>query len=69
MPRPEKPTDLPRESHYADVLRSKIYYVEHGIGDPVLFPRGQPTWSYLGRHVLPELDNRVLAASRPSVIA
>jgi len=51
-----KPDDLPYESRYADALGSRMHYVEHGTGDPVLFLHGQPTWSYLWRHVLPELE-------------
>ena len=54
----DKPGDFPYESRYADVLGSSMHYVEHGSGDPVLFLHGQPTWSYLWRHVLPELEGR-----------
>lgn len=53
-----KPSDFPYESHYAEVLGSKMHYVEHGTGDPILFLHGQPTWSYLWRHVLPELEGK-----------
>ena len=53
-----KPADFPYESRYAEVLGSRMHYVEHGSGDPVLFLHGQPTWSYLWRHVLPELEGR-----------
>ena len=53
-----KPHDFPYESRYADVLGSRMHYVEHGSGDPVLFLHGQPTWSYLWRRVLPELEGR-----------
>jgi len=53
-----KPGDFPYESRYAEVLGSRMHYVEHGAGDPVLFLHGQPTWSYLWRHVLPELEGR-----------
>ncbi len=53
-----KPADFPHASHYADVLGSRMHYVERGSGDPVLFLHGQPTWSYLWRHVLPELEGR-----------
>lgn len=53
-----KPADFPYESRYADVLGSRMHYVEHGAGDPVLFLHGQPTWSYIWRHVLPELEGR-----------
>ena len=53
-----KPTDFTYESLYVDVLGSRIHYVEHGSGDPILFLHGQPTWSYLWRNVLPELEGK-----------
>lgn len=53
-----KPNDFPYESRYADVLTSRMHYVEHGSGDPVLLLHGQPTWSYLWRHVLPEIEGK-----------
>lgn len=56
--RAEKPADLPYESHYADVLGARMHYVAHGEGDPILFLHGQPTWSYLWRHVLPALEGK-----------
>ena len=33
---------------YADVLGSRIYYVDEGEGKPVLFLHGNPTSSYCG---------------------
>lgn len=51
-----KPTDFPYQSRYVEVLGSRMHYVEQGAGDPVLFLHGQPTWSYLWRQVLPELE-------------
>lgn len=53
-----KPADFPHESRYAEVFGSSMHYVEHGTGDPVLFLHGQPTWSYIWRNVLPELEGR-----------
>ena len=50
------PADFNYPSNYADVLGSKMHYVEHGEGDPILFLHGQPTWSYLWRNVMPELE-------------
>jgi haloalkane dehalogenase len=54
----QKPADFPYPSHFADVLGSRMHYVEHGSGDPILFLHGQPTWSYLWRNVLPELEGK-----------
>jgi len=53
-----KPDDFPYQSRYVDVLGSRMHYVEDGTGDPVLFLHGQPTWSYLWRSVLPELEGK-----------
>lgn len=53
-----KPADFTYPSHYAEVLGSKMHYVESGSGDPVLFLHGQPTWSYLWRNVMPQLEGR-----------
>ena len=44
---------LPFESHYVEVLGSKIHYIDEGSGDPILFLHGQPTWSYLWRNTIP----------------
>jgi len=51
------------ESQFVDVLGSKMHYVEGGHGDPILFLHGNPTSSYLWRHILPHLESgaRVIA--------
>lgn len=45
--------EFPYESQFADVLGSRMHYVESGRGDPILFVHGNPTSSYLWRNVLP----------------
>ncbi|MGR8918457.1 MAG: haloalkane dehalogenase [Gammaproteobacteria bacterium] len=52
------PQDFNYPSKFADVLGSRMHYVEHGAGDPILFLHGQPTWSYLWRNVMAELEGR-----------
>ena len=47
--------DYPFESHYVDVLGSKMHYIDVGSGDTILFLHGNPTWSYLWRNVIPHL--------------
>ncbi|HLA82273.1 MAG TPA: haloalkane dehalogenase [Thermoleophilia bacterium] len=47
--------DFPYESHYVEVLGSKIHYVDEGGGDPLLFLHGNPSSSYLWRNVIPHL--------------
>ena len=44
---------FPYESHYVDVLDSRMHYVEQGTGDPILFLHGNPTSSYLWRNIIP----------------
>ena len=44
---------FPFESRYADVLGSRMHYVEEGEGETVLFLHGQPTSSYLWRNIVP----------------
>ena len=46
----------PFESKYADVLGSKIHYIEAGEGKPIVFIHGNPTSSYLWRNVIPYLS-------------
>jgi haloalkane dehalogenase len=53
--------DFPYESHYVEVLGSRMHYVETGEGAPVLFIHGQPTSSYLWRNVLPYVAPRARA--------
>ena len=41
---------------FADVLGSRMYYVDEGEGPPVLFLHGNPTSSYLWRNVIPHVS-------------
>ncbi len=50
--------EFPYESHYVEVLGSKMHYVDEGEGDPILLLHGQPTSSYLWRNVIPHLADR-----------
>jgi haloalkane dehalogenase len=43
-------------SHYADVLGSKMHYIEDGSGDPILFLHGMPASSYSWRNLIPYLS-------------
>ena len=49
---------FPFESKYLEVLGSKMHYVEEGKGDPILFLHGNPTSSYLWRHIIPYLSKQ-----------
>lgn len=48
--------DFPYTSHYVEVKGSKMHFAAGGEGDPILFLHGQPTWSYLWRNIMPELE-------------
>lgn len=50
--------DFPFESHYVEVLGSKIHYIDEGAGDPILFLHGQPTSSYLWRNIIPHVTGQ-----------
>jgi len=45
--------DFPFQSRYAEVLGSKMHYIEQGDGPVYLFLHGNPTSSYLWRNVIP----------------
>lgn len=49
-------SEFPYESKFIDIGTEKIHYVESGEGDPVLLLHGLPSWSYLWRNVIPEID-------------
>jgi len=56
--------DFPYESKFIEVNGSKMHFVDTGgKGSPILMLHGQPTWSYLWRNVIPQLENnhRVIA--------
>lgn len=54
---------FPHEPKYVEVEGLRMAYVEHGSGDPILLLHGEPTWSYLYRHMIPPLAamGRVIA--------
>jgi haloalkane dehalogenase len=62
--------DYPFEPRYVDVGGVRMHYAEAGPADGpvVLLLHGQPTWSYLYRHVLTDLAARGLRAVAPDLI-
>jgi haloalkane dehalogenase len=61
--------DYPFEPHYAEVgARLRMHYVDEGDGPPVLLLHGEPTWSYLYRHTVPQLTAAGLRAVVPDLI-
>ncbi len=49
------PTGRASDSKFVEVLGSKMHYLDVGVGEPVVFLHGNPTWSYLWRNVIPEV--------------
>jgi haloalkane dehalogenase len=47
--------EYPFESRYFDVPAGKLHYVDEGAGNPVLMVHGNPTWSFLYRHLIKRL--------------
>lgn len=45
-------------SHYVQLRRGRMHYLDEGSGEPVLLLHGNPTWSYLYRNVIPWLCGR-----------
>ena len=47
--------DYPYATHYIDVDGLRMHYVDEGdpSAAPVLMLHGEPTWSYLYRHMIP----------------
>jgi haloalkane dehalogenase len=44
--------DFPFESHYRELEGLRLAHLDEGDGAPVIFLHGEPTWSFLWRHVL-----------------
>jgi haloalkane dehalogenase len=58
--------DYPFPEHHVEVAGLRMHYVDEGdpSADPVLMLHGEPTWSYLYRHMIPvcaTAGNRVIA--------
>ena len=46
------------ESHYVNLPEGRIHYVDEGSGPVLLMVHGNPTWSYLYRHMIHGLKDR-----------
>ena len=55
--------DYPFESHYVQLDDTRMHYIDEGQGQPILLLHGDPTWSYLYRHIVLALqdDFRIVA--------
>ena len=48
--------EYPFASHYLEVAAGRLHYVDEGSGPPVVMVHGNPTWSYLYRHMIKQLQ-------------
>ncbi|AGE91779.1 haloalkane dehalogenase (plasmid) [Photobacterium damselae subsp. piscicida DI21] len=46
------------EKKFRTVLGKKMAYIEHGIGDPIVFLHGNPTSIFLWRNIIPYLEGQ-----------
>ncbi len=53
------PDDYPFKSHWFEHREGQVHYVDEGEGLPVIMLHGNPTWSYLYRHVIRNLTGSV----------
>jgi haloalkane dehalogenase len=63
-------SDYEFEPHYLDIDELRMHYVDEGPADapPVLLLHGEPSWSYLYRHMIPPIVSAGLRAIAPDLI-
>ena len=49
---------FPYESHFTDVEGCRLHYIDEGEGPALLLLHGNPTWSFLYRHLIGRLRHR-----------
>jgi haloalkane dehalogenase len=52
------PTLYPFEARWFDSSAGRTHYIDEGDGTPILFCHGNPTWSFLYRHIVTRLRDR-----------
>lgn len=52
------PELFPFRSRFFDASAGRVHYVDEGQGHPILFLHGNPTWSFLYRHLIDRLRAR-----------
>ncbi len=62
--------DYPFEPHYADIGELRMHYVDEGPADGavVLLLHGEPSWSYLYRHMIPPLSRAGFRVVAPDLV-
>ena len=63
-------SDYKFEPHYVDIDAMRMHYVDEGPAEapPVLLMHGEPSWSYLYRHMIPPIASAGLRAIAPDLI-
>lgn len=49
-------SEYPFKSHFFDTGVGKMHYVDEGVGQPILFLHGNPTWSFTYRKLIKKLS-------------
>lgn len=52
------PKLYPFGSRWFDSTAGRVHYIDEGSGPPILFCHGNPTWSFLYRHIVRALRDR-----------
>ncbi len=60
--------DYPFTPRYAEVDGLRMHYVDEGAGEIVLLLHGEPSWSYLYRHMIPPLVDAGYRVVAPDLI-
>lgn len=62
--------DYPFAPNYIDIEGYRIHYLDEGPadGEPVLLMHGQPSWSYLYRHMIPLLTEQGYRVIAPDLV-
>jgi haloalkane dehalogenase len=62
--------DFDFTANYVDIDGMRMHYIDEGPGDaePVLMLHGEPSWSYLYRHMIPPIAGAGLRAIAPDLI-
>ncbi|MFC3282546.1 alpha/beta fold hydrolase [Litchfieldella rifensis] len=48
-------SEFPFAPHYLQLAAGRMHYVDEGSGEPVVLLHGNPTWSFLYRHLIKQL--------------
>jgi len=60
--------DFPFAAHHREVEGLRLAHVDEGEGAPVLFMHGEPTWSFLWRHVIPPVRDAGFRCIAPDMV-